>query len=83
MLIPVFSGTKKVVRSPPICTILEDSIFQNVIWTDEPFAKALRSLKFSVLVNTSLCKKLVSSLESPTTYDERFKVASVPFYIPI
>ena len=29
-----------------------------------------------------LCGKLVSSLQSPTTFDERFKVTSVPFFIP-
>ena len=35
-----------------------------------------------VLVNNNLCEKLVSSLELPTTFDERFKVTLVPFFIP-
>ena len=34
-----------------------------------------------MLVN-NLCGKLFSSLESPTTFDEIFKVTSVPFFIP-
>ena len=48
---------------------------------DEPFAKVSQSLKTCVLVNNNLCGKLVSSLESPITFDERFKFASVPFFI--
>ena len=42
----------------------------------------LRSLKACVLVNNNRCGKLVSSLESPTTFDENFKVTSVPILIP-
>ena len=49
---------------------------------DELFAKALGSLATYVLVNNKLCGKLVSSLESPIAFDERFKVTSVPFFIP-
>ena len=45
---------------------------------DEAFAKVLRSHEACVSVN----KKLVSSLESPITFDERFKVTSVLFFIP-
>ena len=48
------------------------------ILADEPFAKALRNFETCVLVNNSLCGKLFSSLESPTTFDEIFKVLSVP-----
>ena len=47
----------------------------------EPLEKALRSFETCALVNNNLCRKLFSSLESPTTFDERFKVASVPFFI--
>ena len=35
-----------------------------------------------VLVNNNLSEKLFSSLESPTTFDESFKVTSVPFFFP-
>ena len=44
--------------------------------------KALRSLETCVSVNNKLCGKMVSSLESLMTFDERFKVTSVPFFIP-
>ena len=42
----------------------------------------LQSLKTCVLVNNNLCGKLYSSLELPVIFDERFKVTSVPFFIP-
>ena len=48
---------------------------------DEPFVKALRSFKTCVLVNNNICRKLFSSFESPTTFNEIFKVASVSFFI--
>ena len=48
---------------------------------DKKFAKALRSLKNCVLVNNNLCGKLFSSLELLTTFDESFKVTSIPFFI--
>ena len=63
MSILFISGTKKVAKSPPISTIIDKFVFQNLILTGESFAKALRGLKICVLVNNSLCKKLVSSLE--------------------
>ena len=56
--------------------------FDNFILADEPFAKALRSFETCVLVNNNLCGKFFSSLESLTTFDEVFKVTSVPFFIP-
>ena len=56
--------------------------FDNFILAEELFAKALQILKTSVLVNNNLCGKLFSSLESPATFDESFKVASAPFFIP-
>ena len=34
-----------------------------------------------ISVNNNLCGKLILSLESPITLDERFKVTSVPFFI--
>ena len=48
------------------------------MFADELFAKALQS----VLVNNNLCGKLFSSLESPATCGEIFKVTSLPFFIP-
>ena len=34
------------------------------------------------LYKDKLCAKLVSSLESPITFDEKFKVISLAFFIP-
>ena len=56
--------------------------FENFILVDEAFAKALKILETCASVNNSLCGKLVSSLESLITFDERFKVTSVTFFIP-
>ena len=50
--------------------------------SEEPFGKNLQTLKSCVLVNNNLCRKLVSSLASPTTFDESFKVTWVSFFIP-
>ena len=33
-------------------------------------------------INNNLCGKLFSSLESPTTFDESFKVTSVQYFLP-
>ena len=42
----VFSnGLKSLPRNFPDCTILCNSVFDNFILVDEPFAKALRSLE--------------------------------------
>ena len=42
----VFSnGLKSLPRNSPDCTILCNSVFDNFILVDEPFAKALRSLE--------------------------------------
>ena len=48
----------------------------------ELFAKALLRFETCVLVNNNLWGKLFSSLESPTTFDEIFKVTSVPSFVP-
>ena len=80
---PVFSNDpKSLPKNPPDCLILYNWVFDNFILADELFAKALRNLETCVLVNNNSCGKLVSSLESPTTFDENFKVTSVPFLIP-
>ena len=52
--------------------ILYSYVFKKIY--DESFAKALRIFETCVLVNNNLCGKLVSSLESTTTFDEGFKV---------
>ena len=49
---------------------------------DEPFAKALQIFQTCESVNNSLYGKLVSSLEFPIKFDEKFKVTSVPFFTP-
>ena len=48
---------------------------------EELFAKVLRSFETCILVNNNLYGKLFSSLESTTTFDEIFKISSVPFFI--
>ena len=79
----VFSkGPKSLPKNPLDSLILYNWVFDTFILADEPFAKALQSLKACVLVNNNLCEKLVSSLESPTTFDESFKDTSVPAFIP-
>ena len=44
-------------------------------------AEALRIFETCLSVNNKLCRKLVSSLEFPVKFDERFKVTSVPFFM--
>ena len=78
---PVFSnGPKSLTKNPPDCIILYNWVFESFILADEPFAKALRIFKTYVLVNINLHKKLISSLEPPIIFDERFKVTLVPFF---
>ena len=68
-------------ENPPDCPILCNWVFDNVLLAVKSFAKALWSLKTCVLVNNNLSKKLFLSFESSTTFDENFKVTSVPFFI--
>ena len=68
-------------RNPADFIILDKWVFENFILADERFAKALRIFETFVSVNNSLLEKLVSSLEFPVKFDERFKVTSVPFFI--
>ena len=56
--------------------------FDNFKLPGQLFAKTLQSLEACVLVNNNLCGKLVSSLELPIVFDERFQVMSVLFFIP-
>ena len=77
--IAALSDFLKIGINPSNCTILNSWDFENFILADE-FVKASRILELYVLANNDLCGKFVSSLESPTTFDERFKVTSVPFF---
>ena len=52
------------------------------VFDDFILAKPLWSLESSVLVINTLWGKLASSLELPVTFDERFKVPSLTFFIP-
>ena len=80
---PVFNnGPKSLPKNPPHSSILCNRVFDNFILAEELFSKALRSFEICVLVNNKLCGKSFSSLESPTTFEEIFKVTSVLFFIP-
>ena len=74
------NGPKSLPKSPPYCPFLCNKVFNNFILADKPFEKSLRSFKTYVLVNNNLCGKIFLSLESPTTFDEIFKVTSVLFF---
>ena len=79
---PVFSkGLKSLPKNPPDWPILDNCIYDNFILADKPIAKALQSHETCVLVDNYLCGKLVSSLDSPITFDKRFKVTWVPFFV--
>ena len=75
------NSPKGLPKNPPDCTILCNWVFESFTLAEELFAKALPSLETCVLVNNDLWKKLFLSLESRTTFDEKFKVTVVPFLI--
>ena len=75
------NGPKNLPKNPPGCPILCNWIFDNFVLVGELFANALESFETCVLVNNNLSRKLFSSLDWPTTFDEIFKVTSVPFFI--
>ena len=64
--------------NPPNCTILDSWVFQSFILTDRPFSRDWQIFETCVLVNNNLWGKLVSSLDSQTAFEERFRVTSVP-----
>ena len=68
--------------TPPDYIILDNRVFESFISADGPFAKTLQIFETCVSVNNNFCGKLISLLEFPIKFDERFKVASVPFFIP-
>ena len=80
---PVLShDLRSLPRNSPDWTVLDSSTFDIFLLVDELFAKASPRHKTSLSVNNYLCEKLISSFESPITFNERFKVSSVPFFIP-
>ena len=68
------NGPKSLPKSRPNCPILYHWVFDYFVLAEQLFAKALGSLETCVLVNNNLWGKLLSSLESPIMFDERFKV---------
>ena len=76
---PDFSNNpESLPKYSPDFPILCNRVFDNFILADKPFAEALRNLEICVLVNDNSCERLVSSLESPTTFDESY--FSIIFY---
>ena len=63
--------------------VLCNWVFDNFILPVELVSKASWILKTCVLVNNILYGKLASLLESLKTFDESFKVTSVPFLLQI
>ena len=72
---PAFSaGPRSLTRNPADCTILDSWVFNNFILGNELFAKGLWNLSIS----DNLYEKLVSSLESPITFDDSFSSTLLP-----
>ena len=71
----------KNVTNAPNCVILDIWLFNNFLPAVEPFAKVLQILETCELVNNNWCRKLVLSLESLITFNERFKVTWVLFFV--
>ena len=53
----------KSIINPPNCTILNNSVSENFILADKPFAKVLQIFETSVSVNSNLWGKLTSSVD--------------------
>ena len=71
------------VKDPPDCIILDNWVFENFKSSDKPFAKTLQISETCVPFNNILCGKVISSLECPIKFDERFKATSVLFLFQI
>ena len=79
---PFFSNDRRSLpRNPPDCTILDSWVFNNFIFADELFGKALQNFETCLSVSKNLCGKFVSSLESPIIFDERFKVTLISLFV--
>ena len=53
-----------------------------LISANELLENVLGNLETYLLIKNDLCGNLISSLELPITFDERFKVTLVLFFIP-
>ena len=67
-------------KNPPDSHILDLEVWYFIL-ADELFGKTLWNFKSYAVVDNNLCGKLVSPLELPVTFDERFKATSVPFFV--
>ena len=63
------------------CIILGNWVLENFVLAEEQFAKKLKILGTGVSLNCNRCGELISSLEFPIQFDERFKVIYVPLFI--
>ena len=79
----VYSNGPKILPKNSWLSYFMQPVFENFILADEPFPKALRIFETCVLVNNNLCRKLFSSLESPTTFNERLKLLRFHFLLQI
>ena len=61
-IVLVSNGPKSLPKNPPDCPTFCNWVFDNFILAEEPFARALQSLKTCVLVNKDLRENLVPSL---------------------
>ena len=66
--------------NPQNCIFFDSCIFQSFLLADEPFAKVLQSFETCLLVDYIVWERLVSSLDSPTAFHERFRFTRVPFF---
>ena len=69
-------------KNSPDCPILYNWVFDNFISANELLENVLGNLETYLLIKNDLCGNLISSLELPITFDERFKVTLVLFFIP-
>ena len=70
--------TNRLLISPPDSTLLDSRVFDNFILADELFAKSFTK---PWSYENNLCEKLLTSLESQITFDERFKITSALCFI--
>ena len=74
-------GPRRLRSNPSDYTNLHDWDSKSFILADKLFAKALQNFESCLSDSRNLCEKLVSSLESPIIFDEKFKVTSVSIFI--
>ena len=73
---PIFSnGPRSLPKHPPDLLILCNRVFDNLVFFDKLV------FEICVWVSNNSWAKLLSSLESQTTFDESFAVTSVPYFI--